>query len=742
MSSLVGTPIDRVDGRQKVTGTARYTADYPLEGLAHAVLVQSTIAAGRVKEIDSRAAEAAPGVLAVLTHANAPRMKTTEVFDPGSPMPKAAATSAPILQTDEVFWNGQPIAVVVAETFEQARHAAHLVGVTYDERTPRLSLEAERARAFVPDNVVGEPSEVRKGDATRALASAAVAVDNIYTTPRENHNPIEPHATIAAWQDGELTVWDASQYVFGVREMLTEKFSLSPDRVRVIGRFVGGGFGGKGLAWPHVALAVAAAKVVDRPVKLIVAREQMYGATGYRTPTEQRVALGADRDGRLAALIHTGVTTTSTTNMFAEQFTFPPRHLYASPNIFVGQKVVKLDVGPPTFMRAPGETPGTFALESAMDELAYALNVDPIALRLRNQPERDPTSGAPFSSRHLAEAYRVGAEKFGWHRRQAEPRSMRDGHHLVGLGVATAFYPTYRFPASARVRIQADGRAVIQSGTHEMGMGTATAQSQHAADQLGLPLERVTFEYGDTQLPFAPVTGGSSTTLSVGAAVQAACDAVKAKLLALVHDDSASPLRGVRTDEVRARDAGLFHVDDTARGETYQAILTRHRLDALEADANVEPGDESERFSMHSSGAQFAEVSVDPDLGQVRVTRFVGVFDCGRIINPKTARSQLIGGVTMGLGMALMEHTDVDHTTGRVTNANIAEYLVPTHADTPAIEAYFLDRPDPHTPMGAHGLGELGITGAAAAVANAVFHATGIRVRDLPILPEKLLSNP
>jgi xanthine dehydrogenase YagR molybdenum-binding subunit len=736
----VGTAVDRVDGARKVTGTAPYAADHPLPDLAYAVLVQSTIGTGRITAIDTRVAEAAPGVLAVLTHANAPTMRPTEVFDPASPVPKAAATSAAILQTDRVYWNGQPVAVVVADTFEEAWHAAHLVTLTYDERPARVSLETERAHAALPDNVVGEPAEVRKGDAETALDAAVVTVDRLYTTPRENHNPIEPHATIAAWQDDRLTVYDATQYVFGVREMLAETFAVPADDVRVVSRFVGGGFGGKGLAWPHVALAAVAARVVGRPVKLALSREQMYGGTGYRTPTEQRVALGADREGRLTAVIHTGVTPTSTTNTFTEQFTFPARHLYACPNILVRQQIVRLDVGPPTFMRAPGETPGTYALESAVDELAYALNLDPIELRLRNQPDRDPTTGAPFSSRHLEAAYRLGAEKFGWSRRTPEPRSMRDGYALLGLGVATAFYPVYRFPAAARARIQADGRALIQSGTHEMGMGTATAQSQVAADRLGLPVEHVTFEYGDTSLPFAPVTGGSSTTVSVGAAVQAACDAVKSKLVALVREDGASPLRGLGENEIRAREAGLFHTAEAGRGETYQAILARHHLDGIEATAHVAPGDEAERFSMHSSGAQFAEVRVDPDLGEVRVTRFVGVFDCGRIVNPKTARSQLLGGITMGLGMALMEHTDVDRATGRVTNPNLAEYLLPTHADTPAIEVYFLDRPDPQTPVGAHGLGELGITGVAAAVANAVFHATERRIRDLPILPEKLLE--
>jgi xanthine dehydrogenase YagR molybdenum-binding subunit len=737
-TTVTGKPTDRVDGRLKVTGQARYAAEYPAAHIAHAYLVQSTISKGRITDLDTRAAEAAPGVLAVLTHRNAPAMKATEVFDPASHAPKAGGTSVDILRTDRIWWHGQPIAVVVAETFEQAQYAASLVRAGYAEEPARVALRGQEGTAYPPDNVLGEPTVIRRGDAEAALAKAAVKVDHEYTTPRENHNPIEPHATTAVWEGDRLTVYDASQYIFGVRQMLAEKFGIPQENVRVLAPYVGGGFGSKGLAWPHVALAVAAAKAIGRPVKLPLTRAQMYGCVGYRSPTEQRVALGANRDGRLTALIQTGVSQTATSGTFTEMFSFPARHLYASPNVYLGQKLVQLDVVPPTFMRAPGESPGTFALESALDELAHALNMDPVELRSRNEPDKDPTTGLPFSNRNLKEAYALGAEKFGWARRNPRPGSMRDGRFLVGMGVATAIYPYYRFPASARVRVRADGTELVQSGAQEMGMGTATVHTLLVAELLGLPLDRVRAEHGDTNLPFAAVAGGSTTTVSAGSAIQAACTSLKAELLKLAQTGD-GPLRGAKAEDVEFRDGGLFLKGDPRRGETYQALLARHGRNEVEARADTRPGDEMQKYAMFSYGAQFCEVRVDPDLGEVRVSRFIGVFDSGRILNPKTARSQFLGGITMGLGMALMEETHVDGRNGRVVNASLAEYLVPVHLDVPAIEAYWLDKPDPQAPLGAHGIGEIGITGVAAVVANAVFHATGKRIRDLPITPEKLL---
>ncbi len=628
---------------------------------------------------------------------------------------------------------------MIATTLDRAEHAASLVKVEYEVEKADTSFAEGKADAEVPKNIMGEPTEVSHGDAEAALAAAKYRVDHTYTTPRYNHNAIELHATTAVWNGDKLTVYDASQFVRGVADSLAKMFSLKKEDVRVIATFVGGGFGGKGSMWCHVPLCALAAKVVKRPVKLVLSREGVFRNVGGRTPSEQRVALAADESGKLKALIHTGVTATTQTNDFAEQFSFPARHLYATENLFITQTVMRLHTTANSFMRAPGESIGTFALESAMDELAYELGIDPVELRLRNDAERDPAKGTEFSSRHVKEAYRLGAEKFGWEKRPAKPRSLRDGDWLIGQGVATAFYPAYRFPAAARVRINSDGTALVQSGAQEMGMGTATVQTQHAAERLGLPMEKVRFEYGDTDLPHAPVAGGSNQTVSVALAIQQACEKAQQELLTLAKKDSASPLSGSHFDDVRACDSGLFRRDKRETGETYAAILARAKQDFIEADAETGQPFESMKYSMGSYGAQFCEVRVNEQTGEVRVARWVGAFDTGRILNPKTARSQFYGGIIMGIGMALTEETLFDERGGRIMNPSLAEYHVPVNADVPKIEAYFLDIPDPHTPLGAHGIGEIGITGVAAAIANAIYHATGKRVRDLPITLDKLL---
>ena len=472
---------------------------------------------------------------------------------------------------------------------------------------------------------------------------------------------------------------------------------------------------------------------------MMVSREGVFRMVGGRTPSDQRVALAADKTGKLTALIHTGVTATSNNNDFAEQFSFPARHLYSSDTLYISQTVTKLDTVANTFMRAPGESIGTFALESALDELAWKLEMDPVELRLRNDPEKDPAKGTPFSSRHFKEAYQLGAEKFGWSHRVPRPRATRDGHWWIGQGVATAFYPAYRFPAAAKIRINADGTAVVQSSAQEMGMGTATAQTQHAAERLGLPMSAVRFEYGDSDLPQAPVAGGSNQTVSVALAIQMAADKLLGEILKLAKQDPKSPLAGSHFDDVLALDGGLFRRDKRDTGETYSAILSRAQTSFLEAEATSGNPFESMKYSMGSYGAQFCEVRVNGLTGEVRISRWVGSFDTGRILNPKMARSQFYGGIIMGIGMVLTEETFFDERSGRIMNPSLAEYHVPVNLDIPHIEAYFLDIPDPHTPLGAHGIGEIGITGAAAAVANAVFHATGKRVRELPITLDKLL---
>lgn len=738
--AYVGQSLDRVDGRAKVEGEARFTAEFKLHDMVHAVLVHSTIAKGKIRKIHSGPAEQAPGVLAVLTYENMSRMKAPPIVDFHNIGKGFALSDLPIMQNAAVHWDGEPVAVVVAETLERAEHAASLVSVEYDVETPEVSFEGAKGKAVVPDDIMGEPPEIRVGDAGKALAEAEVKVSHVYRAPRYNHNAIEPHASIAFWDDaGGLVVFDTTQSVNLTAHTLAYIFDLKTEDVRVLAPFLGGGFGGK-IGWSNTPLCAAAAKAVNRPVKLVLSREATFRMVGGRTISEQHVALGADKSGKLSSLIHTGLTATIPSGRYAEQCTFPPRHLYASPNMLIGQKVVYLDTVANTWMRAPGESIGTYALESAIDELAYELGMDPIEVRRINEPEKDPTKGTEFSSRNLTEAYRRGAKKFGWYGRNTKPRSQRDGKWLVGQGVATAYYPFLRFPAKARLEVCADGSAIVQTPASEMGMGTATAQIQHAADRLGLPLDRVTFQYGDSSLPDTPMlAGGSNQTATMFASVRAAVEEVQSKLLKLAQKRRDSPLHGVKAGQVEARDGGLFRVDDTKGGETYAAILQKAGQPSVEAIASSSPPMETMKYSMASYGAQFCEVRVHEETGEVRVSRWLGSIDCGTVVNPKTATSQLRGGIIMGIGMALTEETLFDERRGRIMNPSLAEYHVPVNLDVPHIDIIFNGIPDEHAPLGARGIGELGITGVAAAVANAVFHATGKRVRDLPITLDKLL---
>jgi xanthine dehydrogenase YagR molybdenum-binding subunit len=738
-SGYVGKPLDRVDAEAKVQGEARFTAEFKIENMAYAVPVYSTIAKGKIRKINSGPAEAAAGVLAVITHENIPRMKAPPIVDFHNIGKGFALSDLPIMQNADVHWDGEPVAIVVAETLEKAEDAASLVSVEYDVETPDVSFEGAKPKAVVPKNIMGEPSEIKLGDANKALAEADVSVGHLYRTPRYNHNAIEPHATIAVWDErGGVAVFDSTQSVNLTAHTLSYIFDIKVEDVRVVAPFLGGGFGGK-IGWSNTPLCVAAAKAVNRPVKLVLSREGTFRMIGGRTISEQHVALGAHKDGTLTALIHTGLTATVLSGRYAEQCTFPPRHLYAASNLFVGQKMVYLDTVANTWMRAPGESIGTFALESAMDELAHELRMDPIELRRINEPEKDPTKETEFSSRHLTEAYRRGAEKFGWYSRKPELRSQRDGKWLVGQGVATAYYPYLRFPAKARVRICADGSAIVQAPASEMGMGTATVQIQHASDRLGLPLHRVTFQYGDSSLPDTPMmAGGSNQTATTFAAVRAAVEQIHRDLLKLAQKRSDSPLQDAKYEDLEARDGGLFRAGDT-RGETYAAILQKAGQPSVEAETSSGPPLEMMKYSMASYGAQFCEVRVHEETGEVRVSRWLGSFDCGTVVNPKTAASQLRGGIVMGIGMALTEETLFDERRGRIMNPSLAEYHVPVNLDVPAIEIIFTGIPDEHTPLGARGIGEIGITGVAAAIANAVFHATGKRIRDLPITLDKLM---
>ena len=709
-TSYIGQSVSRIDGRQKVTGRATYAAEFVVPGHAHAAIVRSRIANGRVANIDTSAAERAGGVIAVLTHRNSPRL----AYRPHKAgVDPAVGERLHVLQNDRINHQGQPVALVIAETLEQVQHAANLVAVTYAPET--AATDVADATPVAPtqqqtDQDEKRPSETRRGNVDAALASADIKVDQTYVIPRENHNPIEMHATIAAWDGNRLTLWDKTQWVDNVADELAAVFGIPAENVRVVSPFVGGAFGSGLRAWPHVTLAALGARVAKRPVKLMLSRREMYYGVGYRPYTVQRVALGASRDGRLNATLHDAYQETSSYEEYSEALLDATRFLHSCPNVYTRHRLARMNVHTPTWMRAPGEASGVYALECAMDELALALDLDPIELRLRNEPTQDEFKKLPFSTRSTRECHRAGAERFGWSRRNPTPRSMRDGRMLIGWGMAAATYPMNFAPASAMARLLPDGTAEVTSASSDMGPGTWTSMTQVAADALGLPFEKVKFTLGDSRLPKTPPHGGSMTMASVGSAVQAACRKVRADALAR-----------------------------TGSGDLQEALRRLDRV--IEASVDSKPGDASKRFSMHSFGALFVEVAVDPDLAETRVRRMVGAYGVGRVVNPKTSRSQCIGGMIGGIGMALMEHSIVDARNGRVVNANFAEYAVPVHADAPPVmDVIFVDEDDPHVnPLGVKGLGEIAIVGVASAISNAVFHATGKRVRELPITPDKLL---
>ena len=731
----VGAPLDRVDGRLKVTGGARYAAEFAVPNLAHGVIITSTIAKGRVRSMDTSAAERAPGVIKVLTPMNAPRL-------PGAKVTSGRAMRVPtLLQDDLVRYNGQPIGVVVADTWEHAREAADLVRVTYDVEKPVL--DWSKAPLNRPEDVhpLGGERLIQRGDLSQGLAAAAVTIDHTYITPLENHNPMEVHSTIAQWNGDSLVLYESTQGITSVRNTVARHFGLTPDKVRVVAYFTGGGFGSKGGPWSHESLSALAAREVGRPVKLVLTRRQMFGPVGGRPRTEQRVTLGASKEGVLTAIRHHSKSTTSTIEDWVEPATSQTRLLYACPNVETQYDLVRVNVGSPTFMRAPGESTGTFALKSAMDELAYALGMDPVALRLKNYAEQDPERGRPWSSKGLRECYESAAQRFGWSKRNPQPRSMRDGRWLVGWGMATATYPARRAPAGAIARMMPDGRVWVRAGTQEIGCGTYTSMTQIAADALGVAPEQVTFELGSTDMPENPASTGSVTAASTGSAVNDVATALRQKLIQMAIADARSPLHGTVESNVRVANGSLTAGDLVNVSETYAALLARNGGQPVEATIASRPGADAQQYSMHSFGAVFTEVRVDPDLGIVRVPRVVTAHAVGRILNAKTARSQIHGGVVWGVGMALEEETLIDPRSGRYINADLAEYHVPVNADIGEIDVAFIEQPDLHvSTVGAKGVGEIGITGVAASIANAVYHATGKRVRELPIRIEKVLA--
>jgi xanthine dehydrogenase YagR molybdenum-binding subunit len=737
--------MSRVDGRLKVTGAAKYAAEFSPARVLYAFALKSTIAHGRIAALDTNAAEAAAGVRLILTHLNAPKLK----------MPKPTFLTGGLqneirlpLSDDQISYGGQYVALIVADSLEHARYAASLVKISYHQLAPALNQKQASSPGKKPSKNNGEPVQLAKGDVEQALADKnLVIVERIYETPTETHNPMEPSATVAEWIAADrLTLHDATQSVKGAQDILAQAFDLPRANVRIISPFVGGAFGCKGAVWPHLFLAAMAAKVVGAPVKLALSRQDMFSGAGHRTPATQTVALAATREGKLQAIRHRVETLTSPVGDYVESCgARSSGMLYASPAISVEETVFTVNVATPTFMRAPGECPGNFALECAMDELAAELKMDPLALRLANHADLHPIKGKPWSSKNLKEAYRLGAEKFGWDRRSAEPRSMQKDGMLVGWGMATASYPAYMMMATARAVLKADGTALVQCATHDLGTGAYTVFTQISAEALGLPVENVRFELGDSDLPYGPVAGGSNSTATVGSAIYEAARELHLNLAKLAVADANSPLHGLAPKHVIVTSPGILSAqNDAARSDRFTDILKRAGKDSIVGEGSYKPSILSlvvpPPVVFQSFGAQFCEVMIDRDLPRVRVTRFVSVMDCGRVMNAKTGRSQILGGVVMGLGMALEEETVYDPATGLPATRNLADYHVPVNADVPELEVHFVGEPDfAFNPMGARGMGEIGITGTAAAIANAVYHATGKRVRDLPITLDKLI---
>jgi xanthine dehydrogenase YagR molybdenum-binding subunit len=732
--NVIGKPLTRVDGRTKVTGRARYAADFNQPGQLYAVLVSATVGLGRVTGIETAEVERMPGVVALITHRNAPKLPYLPhkaVIDP------AVGERLHVLQDDSVRFYGQPVAIVVADSLDHAERAAAALRITYDARQPIVDHADQQVARIVPGTGTADRS---RGDADAAVADAAVKVDENYDMARENHNPMEPHATVAAWNGDRLTLWSKSQFLVNEQAEIAAVFGLPVANVEVVCPFIGGAFGTSLRTWPHVTLAALAARHVQRPVKLVLTRKQMFFTTGHRPRSLQRVALGATPDGKLAGVVHEGTGETSRYEQFTEALTAVTEYLYSCPNVRTRYRLAQLDTATPNHMRGPGEASGIFALESAMDELSYKLGIDPIELRRRNEPQIDEAENKPFSSRSLMQCYELGAERFGWARRNPEPRSMRHGRLLIGMGTATATYPAFHAPSNARVRLLADGTAEVEAAASDMGPGTYTSMTQVAAEFLGLPPEQVRFGLGTTDYPPTPSHGGSWTMASVGSAIRAACLEAQLQAATRAIADRNSPVFGASSEELEWTDGRLRRRGDTSPGLSYHDILAKAG-GPIEADGSAQRDPEvAERYSMHSFGAVFAEVSVDPDVGTIRVRRLVGAYGIGRVVNPLLARSQCTGGMIGGIGMALMERTVLDARDGRPVNAHMADYLMPVNLDTPKLEALFVDEVDPHVnPLGVKGLGEIALVGTAPAIANAIFHATGKRVRTLPIKIEDVL---
>lgn len=702
-NTITGTPVNRIDGILKVTGKAMYSTDHPVQTPAYAVIFKSTIAAGKIKKIDTSAAEKSEGVLAVITHENAPRLNV-----------KGGIRGGALLQGPEIKFHGQHIGVIVAETFEQARHAAHLVKVEYDESKARTDFEKLAPEA----GKTKDKEDEKRGDAPAALAEAVIKVEETYSTPIYHHHAMEPHATIAEWNGDNLTLYNSSQIVNGAQSAAASTLNLKPEQVRIVSPYIGGGFGSKGGQWANLVLAAVAARIVKRPVKLALARQQQFNSVGLRQRNIQKMSLAATKDGKLTALMHETTTHAAIDDEFVEPCGDCSKVMYDVPNSLISYRVVPMNVILPTYTRGPGKSTGSFALESAMDELAYKIGMDPVEFRIKNEPARDPSNGKPWSSRKVVECLREGARAFGWEKRRQEPRQRREGDYYIGYGVACGTYPAHQRPSSANVKLNRSGSqvtATVELAAADLGTGTYTIIAQTAADALGLPMDRINVHIGNSDYPPAAGSVGSVGATSYANVVNDACIKI--------------------TDELLAKSGKQYFVRPTAA-----KLMVEEKVESFQTRADSKALETAEQFSSHSFNANFAEVWVNASTGMVRVKRFLAVTGAGKILNPKTARSQIIGGNVWGIGMALHEESVIDPRWGNFITRSLADYHVPANLDIGEMEAIFIREEDTAgNRLGVKGLGEVGIVGVAAAVANAVFNATGKRVRDLPILPDKVV---
>jgi xanthine dehydrogenase YagR molybdenum-binding subunit len=724
----------RYDGRDKVTGKAKYSAEFPVKDVVYAYVVQSTVPKGTITAIDQTVASKASGVLTILTPFNAPKLPVASTAPP-------ARRHITVLQEPDVFYNGQPIAVVVARSLPEAMHAATLLKITYAQQPPQLNFKGRLSEARPPKAQGREPAENKRGDIAASLANSTAIIDVTYTTPIQNHNPMEPHATLAWWEGDKLSVYDSTQYITGDRGTLARTFGIPVDSVHVQCPFVGGGFGSKGSTWSHVVLAAMASKVVGKPVKLALERNQMFGPVGSRPQTVQKIKLGATADGKLLAIQHDVIVHTSVMEDFMESSAGQSRFLYNSESNVTSHRMVEVNLGVGTFQRAPGEATGTAAFECALDELAYKLNIDPLQLRLINYAEKDISRDRPWTEKSLRQCYTQAAERFGWSKRNPKPGQLREGNKLIGYGMATATYGANRSAASAIVRILPSGRAFIGCGTQDLGTGAYTVLAQACAQGLGLDPTLIDVKLGDSTLPQAPVSGGSQSTASIGPAAFEAATQAKLKLFEVAINDTQSPLHGLKAADLDTHDGKVFAKADPTKSETFAAILQRAGNNPLEATASAQPGQDRTAYTSQSFGAVFVEVAVDIDTHMVQVRRVVGTYDIGTLINQKTGINQLEGGITWAVSFALHEEAMIDPIHGRTVNESLAEYHVPVNADIGTMDITVTNIPDTKfSPQGARGIGEIGITGTAAAIGNAIFHATGKRVRDYPITLDKIMQ--